>query len=88
MKRKKNFILRTVGGEKILVPIGNEVFDLNGLITLNQTGAFVWELLSEEHTPEELSAAVAEAFNINADAALADMKIFLDEITKMGLLEE
>ena len=39
MKRKDDFILQNVGGENLLVPLGAQVMDLNGLVTLNGTGA-------------------------------------------------
>ena len=51
MKRKDDFILQNVGGENLLVPLG-EVMDLNGLVTLNGTGACVWEHLARTSVDE------------------------------------
>jgi hypothetical protein len=88
MKRKTDFIMQNVGGENLLVPLGAQVMDLNGLITLNDTAACVWELLREERTPDELTAGIAERFDVTPASAHADVKAFLDEIAKMGLLEQ
>ncbi len=88
MKYKNNFILQDICGEKILVPIGSQVMDMNGLITLNDTAACVWELLAEDPTLDELSAAVAEQFDVAPERARADVQVFIDEITRMGLLEQ
>ena len=52
-------MMQSVGGENLLVPLGARVMDLNGLITLNNTAACVWELLAQERTLDELTAAVA-----------------------------
>ena len=41
---KKGFILRTVAGETIVLPSGDEL-DLNMMITLNDTGKFLWQKL-------------------------------------------
>lgn len=87
MKRKADFIMQNVGGENLLVPLGAQVIDLNGLIILNDTAACVWELLAEERTLDELAAAVAEHFAVAAEIARADVQTFVDEIAKMGLLE-
>jgi hypothetical protein len=87
MKRKSDFILQNVGGETLLVPLGAQVMDLNGLITLNGTAACVWELLAADHSIDELTAAVAERFDVDRETARADVRIFVHEIAKMGLLE-
>lgn len=87
MKRKKDFIMQNVGGENLLVPVGARVMDMNGLLTLNDTAAFVWELLAEERSLNELSAAVAEQFDVDPETGRADMQTFVDEITRLRLLE-
>jgi conjugal transfer/entry exclusion protein len=87
MKRKADFIMQNVGGENLLVPLGAQVMDLNGLITLNDTGACVWELLAQECTADELAAAVAERFDVTPERALADVQAFLNKITQLELLE-
>lgn len=87
MKRKDDFMMQNVGGENLLVPLGAQVMDLNGLIILNDTGACVWELLARERTADELASAVAEQFDVDAATARADVRAFLDEIAKLGLLQ-
>lgn len=87
MKRKADFIMQNVGGENLLVPLGPQVIDLNGLITLNDTAACVWELLAQERTVDELTAAVAERFDVTLERAYADVQAFVDEIAKMGVIE-
>ena len=42
MKIKEGFLLRQVSGQVVVLPTGNEL-DLNMMITLNDTGAFLWE---------------------------------------------
>jgi hypothetical protein len=88
MKRKSDFIMQNVGGENLLVPLGAQVMNLNGLITLNDTAACVWELLAEDHTVDELATAVAECFDVTTEIARMDVQHFMDEIAKIGLLEQ
>ena len=53
MKIKKGFVLRVVGGENVVVPVGEMSKKFHGMITLNETGAFLWTFFSENHTEEE-----------------------------------
>lgn len=87
MKRKDDFVMQEVGGENLLVPIGAQVMDTNALVVLNETAAFVWELLAEERTVGDLANAVARAFDVDVATARADVEAFLEEIAGMGLLE-
>lgn len=88
MKRKSDFMMQNVGGENLLVPLGSQVVDMNGLVTLNATGRCVWELLAQDRSVDELAAAVTERFDVDRERARADVQTFLDEIARMGLLEK
>jgi hypothetical protein len=88
VRRKSSFLLKKVGGESLLVPLGVEVVDLNGIITLNSTAEFVWELLAVDRSVEDLASAMVEHFDIDGVTARADLQTFLDEIAKIGILEE
>ena len=51
-----NFILRTVGGENVLVQIGDSPDPRldNCMISLNETSAFLWNFFAEgDHSEEE-----------------------------------
>lgn len=87
MKRKEEFLLRKVGGQDLLVPIGAKVMDMNCLIALNATGRCVWELLAEDRSVEDLAAEIAERFDIEKARARADVQAFLDDMGRFGLLE-
>lgn len=87
MKRKVDFMMQNIGGENLLLPLGAQVMDMNGLVTLNDTAGFVWELLAHERSLDELTTAVAERFDVIPERAHADVRAFVDEITRLGLLE-
>lgn len=86
MRHKENFLLQNVGGENLLVPLGSEVMDINGIITLNRTAAYLWALLDENRSEDDLAIAVAGHFAVDREQALADVRIFLDELGKKGML--
>jgi len=87
MRRKSGFALRKVGEVNIVVPLGQKVLDLNGVITLNETGAFIWELLGEERSLEELVEAVSQEFDVEPDQARKDIEDFLGNLRKFDMLE-
>jgi len=87
MKRRQDFLLRRVGGQDFLVPIGAKVMEMNSLITLNATGRRVWELLAEDYSMDFLVAEVVEQFDVDIDTASADVQAFLDDLGRLGLLE-
>ena len=86
MIRKESFLLQTVGGEHLLVPLGSQVMDTNGIITLNETAAFIWGQLKMERTEDELAAALVEKFNVDKETAAADVSSFVLTMQQNGLL--
>lgn len=87
MKIKKDFITRTIAGETVVVPTGEAVIHLNGMITLNETGAFIWNFLQEAHTKEEVLAAMLEEFEVDEVRARADIEGFTSALIEKGMLE-
>ena len=87
MKRKPDFAMQNVGGEYLLVPLGAQVMDMNGIITLNATGACIWEALEVERTTDEVAALVAERFDVALEQARADVEVYVAQIAEMGLIE-
>lgn len=87
MKRKENFILRNICDENILVSIGPQVKHMNGFVRLNNTGAFIWNLLSEDRELEYLAEAIANKFDVDIHRARTDVKTFLDQIQQMRLIK-
>lgn len=87
MKRNQDCVLREVGGQGLLVPIGAKVRDMNALITLNATARRLWELLAEDRSAEEFVAKVTSEFDADPARARSDVLAFLDRLGRLGLLE-
>ena len=83
-----NFLLKEVAGKTIVVPVGQATLDFNAIITLNETGAFLFSKLQEKDMSEEdLVAALTAEYDVSADIAAADIKKFVDSIKKAGVTE-
>ena len=87
MKLKDGFILRTVAGETVVLPVGGGL-DLNMMITLNDTGAFLWEKLQTETTQEILVDALLAEYDVDRDTAAAAVAAFVRKLEDNGFLAE
>ena len=46
MKIKKGFVKRNIAGSEIVVTVGKTAAEFNGMITLNESGAFFWDCMA------------------------------------------
>lgn len=86
MEIKKELMKRTIAGETFLVPVGKTVYDSNGMFFLTEVGAFIWELLPDALTEEEIVAAVLSQYDVDEATATADVAAFLKKLTDMEIL--
>ncbi|MCI6044729.1 PqqD family protein [bacterium] len=87
MKVDKEFVLREIAGDYVIIPIGRTVLSFNGLITVNEIGAFLWNLLQEDVTKEDLVAKVLDEYEVDEETAREDIQEFLDTLVSGGILE-
>ena len=64
LKVKDGFILREVSETFIVLAVGERVKEFNGMITLNETGAFLWKILEEGAEKENLVDALIKEYGI------------------------
>ena len=87
MKIKDGFILREIAGNFIVIAIGNTVKDFNGVITLNETGAFLWKQLEKGATKEQLLEALLNEYEVTQEIALQHIDKFIEKLTNAQLLK-
>lgn len=87
MKVDKEFVLREIAGDYVIIPIGRTVLSFNGLITVNEIGAFLWNLLQGDVTKEDLVAKVLDEYEVDEETAREDIQEFLDTLVSGGILE-
>ena len=89
MKINENFVLKTVAGEAVVMPVGEAVNKVNGMIKLNPTAEVMWKALEAE-TDFESAVEEVKANCIGADEETIkeDLTAFLEKLRKLGILEE
>lgn len=88
MRIDKEFILREIAGEYILVPVGDTALTFNGLITVNEVGAFLWEYLQEDTTKEQLINTVLDEYEVEREVVEKDVDEFLQELLDAQIICE
>ena len=86
MKRNEDFLLRDVAGALVIVPVGAAVTAFPGMITLNATAAFLWELLETEQTIDTLTAALIDRYDVEESQAREDVVAFVERLKPTGAL--
>ena len=82
-KLKSRFVARKVGNEVVVVPLVNNVAQMERLYTLNETAGFLWENLNETATVESLKTALLENFDVEDSVAEQVIQNFLENLKKL-----
>lgn len=86
MKIRKQLVKRTIAGDVILVPVGDASLELKGLLTLNETGERMWDLLPQCDTEEALVRQMLEEYEVDEATLRADVGAFLDSLRQLDIL--
>ncbi|MBE6750630.1 MAG: PqqD family protein [Ruminococcaceae bacterium] len=87
MKLKEGFVLRKVAGNFVVFPVGETTVDFSGMLALNETGALLWEKLSEGAQKSQLCDALCTEYEISYDTAIADVDAFIKKLADAGYIE-
>lgn len=88
MKIKENFVLRNAADTWVVLPLGEATVDLNGMLTLNDSGVVLWRSLEAGCDKEALVKALTDEYDVSDDIASADVDEFLQVLRKAGCIEE
>lgn len=89
MKVKDGFYLTAIGTDFVIIastPETKKEFD--GMLRLNETGAFLWKKLADGASETELADALAAEYGVSAEVAAKDTADFLEIIRSAGFIEE
>lgn len=87
MRVEKDFILREIAGDYIIIPTGKTVLEFNGLITVNEVGVSIWNMLQEDVTLEEIVQGILDEYDVEESVAKEDVEEFLSTLVDGGILE-
>ena len=86
--KNPDIIFRKIADEFILVPIRQKAVDLKSVYTLNQTAAFIWELIDSSKSVSQIKDKVAEEFEADPRQAQADVSEIIFQLEALSLIQK
>ena len=86
MKLVDGFILKNIADTYVVVPLGTNTVSFRSIVSLNESGAFLWSQLETEKTEEELLAAMLKEYDVDEQTARADIASFIEKLKNAELL--
>ena len=87
-ERNPDYIYRKIVEEAVLVPLHQDVADMESIYSLNEVGAFIWESLEQPKTMADLLNTMEMEYDAPVEVLSSDLEHFLDELTTIGALRE
>lgn len=78
--RSDRVVVRRINDECLLIPLTDDIADMDSLYRLNETGAFIWELIDGRRDIKEITSRVAEEFDVDQREAEKDILLFLADV--------
>ena len=86
MKIKQGYLLREIAGKTVALP-ADDTLELNTMITLNETGAFLWKRLQNQTSEDELVNALLAEYDVTREKAALSVAAFVQKLDENGFLE-
>ena len=81
-----DLVTRCVAGETIIVPVRNNVGNLDSIYALNEVGSLIWELIDGKNSINQIVEAVCDAYEVTSEAAKKDISDFVNTLETSGLI--
>ena len=88
MKQNPDFILTDVADSHVLVPVGKSAVNFNAIISLNDMGQTIWNMLETETTSEEILKKILAEYDVSENRARTDIDSFISKLRENGCIEE
>ena len=86
MQINKDFTIQKVGSSYVAVPVGKTSQQFHGMVRLNETGAFLWNLMAQKDVSEdELVDALLAEYDVAREIAAADVHRIVEMLREKGV---
>lgn len=79
-----DFVFRRIADEVLLLPIRQNMGDLESVYALNAVAARVWEWLDGRRTGREIRDLIVGEFDVSPETAEADLEDLLRRLAEIG----
>ena len=88
MKTSNEFIMREIAGEYVLVPIGKRALTVQGLVTMNEVGALIWEMMEKESDIDQIVSGILDEYEVDEQTARKDVLDFIGFLKDCQIIED
>ncbi|MBE5791015.1 MAG: PqqD family protein [Clostridiales bacterium] len=88
LKTKPGFSIRQVLDAYIIMGTGKEAYRPNCIMSLNESGAFLWNLISEGIEEKDLAPSLVNEYGVDSATAENDVSRFLQLLREKELINE
>ena len=86
MKLNENFILKSIAGTAVVVPVGEAVNDIKGMITLNDPAEIIWKGLENGKDIDSIVEDIKSEYDAPEDVIRNDVDAFLNKLRTYKIL--
>ena len=88
MKIKNGFVLRDVGGQAVVIAVGEASKTFHGMINLNATGKEIWQGIVSGLDVDQMVEKMVETYEVEPDKAREDIQAMVDKMKNAGIIVE
>lgn len=88
MKLKYNFVTNEVADKIVAVAVGDDMSEFNGFIKMNDIGAFIFNLLKNDVTEDEIVEEMKKAWPDESETEIRETVVeFVGKLKESGVVE-
>ena len=88
MKLKYNFVTNEVAGKIVAVAVGDDAVKFNGFIKMNDTGAYIFNMLKNDVTEDDIVAAMVKDYPDATETEKREtVHNFVSQLIEKGIAE-
>ena len=86
---KKDFVLREVCGENVIMCVGLKAIDFRKILALNESAAWLWKEAQAQgdFTVESLTSRLCEEYDVTTEEARSSVAELIEKLDKEGVIE-
>ncbi len=82
-QKNSDIVFRKIANAFILIPIRQNVGDLESIYTLDEVAARIWELIDGKRKVKEIKDKIVEEFEVTSEEAEKDLTEHLKQLEEM-----
>lgn len=88
MKLKYNFVMNKVADQNVAVAVGDDLANFNGFLKMNDIGAYIFDMLKNDVTEDEIVAAMVKDYKDSTEAEIREtVQGFVAQLKENGIVE-